>query len=79
MIQGRNRQGDATEIYKIINDMEAMNGEIFVTVFSNINIWEHQIKLIVELFGTTYFEFQEAPKASECNLKLREISRKLSH
>lgn len=59
--------------------MEIMNGEIFVTVFSNINIWEHQIKLTVELSGTTYFEFQEAPKASESNLKLTEINRKQSH
>lgn len=59
--------------------MEIMNGEIFVTVFSNINIWGHQVKLSEELSGTTYFEFQEAPKASENNLKLTEINRKLPH
>lgn len=35
LIQGGNGQGDATEIYKIINDMEIMNGEIFFTAFSN--------------------------------------------
>lgn len=50
LIQGGNGQGDATEIDKIINDMETMYGEIFV--FSNINIWEHHIKLTVELSGT---------------------------
>lgn len=41
--------------------------------------WEHQIKLTVELSGTTYFEFQEAPKASESNLKFTEINRKLPY
>lgn len=56
-----------------------MNGEKFVTVFPNINIWECQIKLTVELSGATYFEFQETPKASESNLKLTEINKKLLH
>lgn len=38
LIQGGNGQGDAVEICKIMNYMEIMNGEVFVTVFSNISI-----------------------------------------
>lgn len=74
LIQGGNGQGDATEIYKIINDMESMNGKRFVTVSSNINIKEHKIKLTAELSGTSYFECQYASKASESNFKLTEKS-----
>lgn len=58
LTQGGNAQGDETEIYKIINDMESVNGLRFVTASSNVNIREHQIKLIVELSCTSYFECQ---------------------
>lgn len=72
LTQGANGQGDATEIYKIINDMESMNGLRFVTASSNVNIREHQIKLIVELSCTSYFECQWTPKVFERDFKLTE-------